>query len=51
MPRRSNKKMRLLDNKSNHRRRRTMRGHRFLSKLKKYKWYETQNSKEEEIVL
>jgi len=44
MPRLSNKKLRQQKNKGSHQRRRTTRGNRFLSKLKKYKWYETENS-------
>jgi len=47
MPRRSNSKMHQQNNKGNHQRRRTTRGKRFLSKLKKYKWYETLNSNKE----
>jgi len=50
MPRRSNSKMRQQKNKGNHQRKRTTRGNRFLSKLKKYKWYETLNSKEGEVM-
>jgi len=45
MPRLSNKRMRQQKNRGSHQRRRTTRGNRFLSKLKKYKWYETENSK------
>jgi len=41
--------MRQQNNKGNHQRRRTTRGNRFLSKLRKYKWYETLNSKEQEV--
>jgi len=44
MPRLSNKKLRTQKNKGSHQRRRTTRGNRFLSKLEKYKWYETENS-------
>lgn len=39
MPRLSNSKLRSKHNKGNHQRRRTTRGYRFISKLKKYKWY------------
>jgi hypothetical protein len=47
MPRLSNKQLKQQQNRSNHQRRRTTRGNRFISKLKKYKWYEIENSKEE----
>ena len=47
MSRLSNNKLRSQHNKGNHRRRRTTRGNRFLSKLIKYKWHETLNSKKE----
>ena len=46
MSRLSNKRLRQQQNRGNHQRRRTTRGNRFISKLKKYKWYETLNSKE-----
>jgi len=39
MPRLSNKQMRCRKNKGAHQRKRTTRGHRLISKLKKYKWY------------
>jgi len=51
MPRLNRSKMQQQNNRSNHQRRRTTRGNRFLSKLKKYKWYETENLKEQEGVL
>jgi len=50
MPRLSNKRMRQQNNRGAHQRRHTTRGGRFLSKLKKYKWYETLNSKEGEAM-
>jgi len=41
MPRRNgNKKFKQRRNKGAHQRKRTTRGHRALSKFKKYKWYE-----------
>ena len=41
MPRRNgNKAFKARRNKGAHQRRRTTRGHRFISKLKKYHWYE-----------
>jgi len=40
MARRSPKQLRMRHNKGNHQRRRTTRGHRMMSKFKKYKWYE-----------
>ena len=46
MSRKSNKQLRAQHNKGNHKRRRTTRGQRFLSKLEKYKWYETHNGKD-----
>jgi len=47
VPRLSNKQLRQRSNKGSHQRKRTTRGNRFISKLKKYKWYETLNSNEE----
>jgi len=47
MARLSNKRLKQQQNKGTHQRRHTTRGNRFLSKLKKYKWYETLNSNEE----
>lgn len=47
MSRLSNKQLRQRNNRGNHQRKRTTRGNRFISKLKKYKWYETENSNEE----
>lgn len=44
MPRRSRKKCRRVNNRASHQRRRTTRGHRFISKLKKYKWYDDLNA-------
>ena len=49
MPRLSNKQLRQRNNKGSHQRKRTTRGKRFISKLKKYKWYETINSKRKEV--
>jgi len=39
MPRLSNKQLRKQHNKAMHQRRRTTRGHRKISKFKKYKYY------------
>jgi len=39
MPRLSNKHLRRRNNKGAHRRRRTTRGHRKISKFAKYQWY------------
>ena len=44
MPRRNPTQCRRVNNKASHRRRHTTRGHRFMSKLKKYKWYDDLNS-------
>jgi len=48
MPRLTNKKLRKKFNSYNHARGRTTRGHRLMSKFKKYKWDEVQNGKKEE---
>lgn len=40
MPRRTNKTIRGVKNRGQHQRRRTTRGHRTMSKFKKYKYYE-----------
>lgn len=49
MPRRNRKRLRRRNNKGIHQRRRTTRGHRFMSKLEKYKWYDTSCLKSTEL--
>jgi len=49
MGRKSNKALRRKKNKGQHQRRRTTRGHRLISKFKKYKWYNGKDSKSEEV--
>lgn len=39
MPRRNNKHIRVVNNRGQHQRVRTTRGHRIMSKFKKYKYY------------
>lgn len=48
MGRKSNKALRRKKNSGQHQRGRTTRGHRLISKFKKYKWYDDKNSKSEE---
>jgi len=47
MPRLSNKKLRMRNNKGSHQRRRSTRGQRAISKFVKYKHYQFEKQKEE----
>lgn len=48
MPRRNRRGVKQKNNRGNHRRRRTTRGYRFMSKLEKYKCYGWSNPKDTE---